>query len=312
MADAVAAGPRDAGPLRPVLAGSQVLRSLDAGGGVSRDAKRWCLLALAWGCSRDDPRPRPAPTDAPSASSAAPVPETPAGALPPLEVPPAKDTTAGLIKVPAPHHRAAWVSAPRGATELRPLVIYAHGAGGNAYATCQDARGILGDDAFALCPFGSDHPHWAQTFESLAAFRREVEAGLEGLARRYEGYVDVARPVLAGWSIGANLVASLAIQEPSRFPRLVLLEGGALLWNPTNARAFGRGGGQRVVFVCGRAKCRRAVASAVPVLEEANVAVKVLDVGDVGHSFRTPPSMRASELPWLVEGDPRWRALLGD
>jgi hypothetical protein len=216
----------------------------------------------------------------------------------------------------------AVVAPPAGATSPHPVVVVVHGMGGTPDANCRAWRGIVGAAAFVLCPRGAFDPARSTrgdpryTHPGGDALRAHLDAGLAALAERYAGYVDVERPLVAGFSLGATEIALLAQGSPERYSRIAILEGGVDVWSMATARSFATRGGRRVLFGCGSAWCGPPAIAAAARIEhaeqggeggrgygvEAHVAF-----ADVGHT--TGPLLQEAlrrELAWLLDGDPRW------
>ena len=90
-------------------------------------------------------------------------------------------------------------------------------------------------------------------------------------------------------------------------PRAVFIEGGAA-WTKATAERYKKSGGQKLLFVCGTAGCRRGAARAVELLLKAGVDVRLIWLPTAGHDY--PPAMGeliAEQLAWIVDGDPRWQ-----
>jgi hypothetical protein len=133
-----------------------------------------------------------------------------------------------------------------------------------------------------------------------------IDGALEALVARYPDYVDANTPLLAGFSLGAAEVVALAVDAPSRFPRLALTEGGTSSWSDARVRAFLDRGGQRVLFGCGQEGVRKAAQVTANRIAALGLDARVV-FARVGHTF-DPPLEDAvhGELAWLVEGDERW------
>jgi predicted esterase len=144
------------------------------------------------------------------------------------------------------------------------------------------------------------------THRGGAYLRDHVEAAIGALRARFADYVDAERPLLAGFSLGAIEVAKLALDNPSRFPRVAVIEGGHGVWTGPAARAFAAHGGLRVLLGCGSAWC-------VPLARDPAVRLSASGVeahrvyAHVGHTTDRPlQEAIMTELPWFLGGDPRW------
>ena len=143
----------------------------------------------------------------------------------------------------------------------------------------------------------------------LATLEREVSAGLSALKARYGAYVADSAPVYAGFSRGAFLGAQLVARRPERFRRVVLIEGGQTPWQRDAAAAFARGGGERVLFVCGQPSCVDESEPAAAVLRGERVSTRVVHGVGEGHGYQkqVKEELRRS-FTWVIEGQPGWAA----
>jgi pimeloyl-ACP methyl ester carboxylesterase len=238
------------------------------------------------------------PSDPSESTMSAPAPPPLVGALEPL---------------PVAGHPDAWLSLPTGATSRRPVVVAIHGARDRADRQCRDWRHATSEYPFILCPkrwFDAEtnrsDPRYADNGEGrLLAY---IDDALEALAARYPHYADTTNPLLAGFSLGAAQVTALAVQFPSRFPRVALVEGATRAWSQARVSAFLQGGGQRVLFGCGQEGVKKTAERVAKRLADVGLAAHVVFV-NVGHRFapRLEDAVR-DELPWLLEGDDRWPA----
>jgi hypothetical protein len=206
----------------------------------------------------------------------------------------------------------AVVSVPNGATSVRPVVVVLHGSGDRPDWNCDAWRHITDAHGFVLCPRGDYVPLESTagdrryTLRGGAHLRAYLEGALEALATRFAGYVDVERPIVTGFSLGATEIAQLALSDPARFPRIAVLEGGYNVWTPSAVAAFAARGGLRVLFGCGSTWC----------MPPAQAAVKRLNLGDVqarlvfaavGHTNDRPlQEALMAERAWFFDGDARW------
>jgi len=209
----------------------------------------------------------------------------------------------------------AVVALPNGARTPRPVLIVIHGSGDRPDWNCDAWRHITSDYGFVLCPRGEYVPKESgrgddrrYTHTGGAYLRLHLDAALTALAARFAGYVDVDRPLVAGFSLGAAQIAGVAIGDPTRFPRVADIEGGHNAWTAASARLFASGGGRRVLFGCGSSWCLPAAEAAVARLENGGVDARVVHAA-VGHSTGRPlQEAIMAELGWFLAGDPRWPA----
>lgn len=288
---------------------------------VANAARQAAVLAIAvavGGCFLSAPAVSDGSAEAPSVAAVAASRPGPmiAGGEPgrqPLE---ALQAPAPFLDLPVPHHHAAVVSLPLGATTPRPVLVAAHGAGDRPEWQCAMWRGIVGDRAFVLCPRGfpmnpyvppSDTGYFYTTHHALG---REITLAFEALQARFPEHVDAEAPAYAGFSQGAIMGALLLPNHPARFTRAALVEGGYGLfqeWNIPVAQAFQRRGGGRVLLACGRPECAEQAQVTAGYMRRAGLEARVVHAEGAGHSYG---GVMEEELRtvfgWVIEGDPRW------
>ena len=288
--------------------------------GDARPSPAWIALCVAGmaACvtppAREAPPPpaatRPAPLDEASPSPSI---EGPAGAGGATLAPLAGEA---FVALAVEGYRAAVVAVPLGAGSPRPLLVVTHGAGGRPEPHCAFWRALLGPRGFILCPRGTLLGSLAEPSEQGFFYRdhhaleREVAAAMAALRARYGGYLDERAPLYAGFSQGATMGALAFVKRPAVFARLVLMEGGvgeADEWTINGARAFGEGGGERVLLACGRPSCFLAAQRTLTYLAKAGVAGRVVHGVGAGHTYGGAVEAAVKgALPWITEGDSRW------
>ena len=207
------------------------------------------------------------------------------------------------------------MSLPTGATDRRPVVVVIHGAGDCPDWQCGGWRRATDAFPFIVCPRGKEAPGQGVTPGDVRythvggpPLLDYIDGALAALAARYPDHVDTARPVLAGFSLGSYAILQLAVQNPARFSRIALVEGVTDGFDDARARLFASGGGARVLFGCGQRGCKAvATAAAQRLVARDHLDARVV-FAPVNHTFDPPleDAIRA-EMPWLVEGDARWR-----
>jgi predicted esterase len=137
-----------------------------------------------------------------------------------------------------------------------------------------------------------DAGHRYPTWETLDA---EIEAGIAALRARFPGRVADGPVLYAGFSQGANMGVAVMAKRPSMYRRAVLTEGGHWRWTAERARAYAAGGGERVLFACGRSSCVKEAAASVALLEAAGVEARIVAAEGAGTWPRAPwrPRRRA-------------------
>ena len=214
---------------------------------------------------------------------------------------------------------SAVVSVPMGSRRRRPVVVAAHGNYDTPESQCEIWRVIVGNGAFVLCPRGiarGDSPSRRDLRYEYASNRlleKEIDAGVDALRLMFAEHVDDGPMLFAGFSLGAIMGVAIITRRPERYPRAVLIEGGARLWNASSARAYGLGGGQRVLFACGQWDCDSESAEARRVLDKHGVVASTVFSRGEGHTYGGGVAGRIMDaLGWVVEGDARWQIGGGD
>lgn len=243
-----------------------------------------------------------APESGPPVASAA----EPSPAEAPDPTPPSRDEPGRFVDLPVPGHTPALLWVPSG-RQRRPLLVVAHGAGGRAEFHCDLWEQITRDRAFVLCPRGARISSGGDGYfyRNDRALEAEVVAAVQAL-REEHARVDPGPAIYVGYSQGAMMGAFMAHRRPALFPRLVLIEGGRD-WNMPIAQAWHDGGGERVLFVCGRQVCRDDAARVRTWLEGAGAVVRIEYAPGAGHTPAGEVAERArAAFDWVIEGDARW------
>lgn len=282
------------------------------------------VFAACFGAACDSSRvEQPAPIARPSslpAASASVAPPPTASAIAPPPAPRPLEAPAAIVELSVPGHPAAIVSLPLGATSRRPVVVATHGNYDRAEWQCGVWRDIVGNHAFVLCPRGIARPDSPApddvrfTYENNVVLERELEAGLEALAKAYPDYVDPGPIVYTGFSLGAIQGVTMAGRKPERARRLVLIEGGHASWKPDVVKAFaGAAGGAHVLFVCSQPHCEKDARWAMTRLRDAGVRTKIVKTANVGHRYDGPVADATRDaFPWVLAGDSRFDDLVAN
>src|SRR5206468_2390824 len=117
---------------------------------------------------------------------------------------------------------------------------------------------------------------------------------------------DLTRPLFFGFSQGAAMGA--LVLPKFGFRAAILVEGGHDAWTVAHARAFHAAGGERVLIACGRPSCSGPARASAQALERGGVGARVVAADGTGHTFGGAVEAGVLDaLPWLVEGDARFR-----
>lgn len=232
-------------------------------------------------------------------------------ALPPLPNSP------GFARLDVPGFASAVVAWPQTPVSVPlPIAVALHGSYDQPEWNCESFQQVVRGAAVVLCPRGRLRWDSPKAVDLLRFFfpspqgvlLRELHASVEALRLAFPREIASGPLLYIGFSQGAILGAPAVIANPSRFPRVILVEGGHDAWNSSTARSFQRGGGQSVLFACGRDSCNRSAIAAARHLASAGVRVKVVYSPDQGHTYTDGvQAVIAAEFPWLVDGDPRFQ-----
>jgi predicted esterase len=255
------------------------------------------------------------PSDRSVALAAAELPNAKAEApsLPPLPA------GAGFSRLDVAGFLSAVVAWPKSGPEAvpakLPVLVATHGSYDQPEWNCETYKNVVAGRAIVVCPRGKirwDTPteptQLRYFFPSTAGWLlREAEAAIASLRAAHPSQVDPGPAIYAGFSQGAIMGVPLLVNRGKQFPRLILVEGGHGGWSPQTAAAYKKSGGERVLFACGRASCKKSAAVAAGHLQKAGVLTQVVGVDDEGHTYsgRVEAALIAA-FPWLVEGDARF------
>jgi pimeloyl-ACP methyl ester carboxylesterase len=192
------------------------------------------------------------------------------------------------------------------------VLVVIHGAGDRPDWQCGGWRHATAEYPFVVCPRGvynaagstkDDKRYTHRGGPELLAY---IDASIAALKARYADYVDDTTPLLAGFSLGASEILALAQQDPARFPRIALVEGGTGAWSDARIDAYKTGGGLRVLYGTGQRVNESAAKASAKHLVARGLEARVV-FAPVDHTFDVPlEDAIHSELEWWVEGDPRW------
>ena len=193
---------------------------------------------------------------------------------------------------------------------LRPVVVALHGNFDRPEWMCAAWARFVQGRAFILCPRGrprTDAPsldRWELPHAHL--LRREIAAGRRALAARFPGRIDDSAPdVYVGFSQGAHRIARMAAGDPSRYPRIQLVEGGNALFRVPGAQRYARQPG-RAAVVCALPWCATRGQILVRTLEQGRASGRTERIPAAHHDIPTMAPAIQRTFDWLVEDDPRF------
>lgn len=261
-------------------------------------------LLLAACASAPEPAARPPAAEPEPVVDPGPSPDEPPAAKPEPAPEPQK---AGFAALSVPGFLDAVLFLPAGEPR-HPLVVATHGAGGEPEWTCAAWAEHTRGEAFVLCPRGraisqqADHGYYYPDHHALKA---EVLASLDALTAALGERAPSGEIVYTGYSQGATMGVLFLTDHAARFSRLVLTEGGFEGWTRSSAERYAKGGGKRVLFVCGGSGCEGRAKKASALLEKAGVAARVDLVRGGGHTDGGRVGAHLSgAYPWVLRSDP--------
>jgi hypothetical protein len=231
------------------------------------------------------PAPSPPPAaaaEAPKSSSSTEVPDETRVTEPAAE--------AGLRALPVAGFESAAVVVPAEPGPV-PLLVAAHGAGGDPAWECERWARVARERWFVLCPAGLPlgRGEAAYYYPDHHALEREVTAAVGAARAKYGARIAAHGGVYVGYSQGATMGALMLVDHGGEFPHLLLIEGGSGDWTLARAQRFRATGGQSVFIVCGTNECGRRATRSRPVLERAGLRAEAqvlsgghTELGEVG------------------------------
>ena len=166
----------------------------------------------------------------------------------------------GIDKLDLHNFDSATVVIPIGARWARPVVIAIHGQNDSPEASCEAWATITEHTYFVLCPALRAAPAVAansSTSEcvSVDCLADEMREAMVVMRRRFGRYVARHEVMLAGYGTGAGRVVPIAIQNPTVFSVLWLVNGGLKQWATAFSTSYAERGGKLLGVVCSDASC---------------------------------------------------------
>lgn len=211
-----------------------------------------------------------------------------------------RSTAMRLVELTVPDFLPAVVALPEHGADL-PLVISAHGAGGNPEWQCQHWARIVAGRAVVLCPRGRRISMRAGEdgmfyYPDHFALEREFVAMLAAARREFGARLSKRGGIYTGFSQGATMGALMIVDHAAEFPFLLLIEGASAEFSPRRARRFAEGGGKSVAFVCGVKHCASGAERMAALLRKAGLEARAEYVPRGGHTDDGAVGERASAV----------------
>lgn len=192
----------------------------------------------------------------------------------------------------------AFAVVPAGA-DPKPLLVVAHGAGGDSEWQCERWGELARGRWFVLCPTGvalRRGEAGSYYYPDHFALEREVTALVSAARSRYGARIAREHGVYAGYSQGATMGALMVVEHGAEFPHLLLIEGGSSDWTFKRAQRYRSTGGRSVYIVCGTPSCARHAKASVATLERAGLRAVTEHAEGGGHTELGPVGYHAERL----------------
>jgi hypothetical protein len=168
-----------------------------------------------------------------------------------------------------------------------PLLVAAHGAGGDPAWECERWARVARGRWFLVCPCGLPLRRGeagSYYYPEHHTLEREVTAAVLAAREKYGARIATRGGTYVAYSQGATMGALMLVEHGAEFPHLLLIEGGSGDWTRARAERFRATGGESVFIVCGTSGCAGRAARARPVLERAGLAAEVRVIANGGHT----------------------------
>lgn len=193
--------------------------------------------------------------------------------------------------------RPAIYQAPKDAKKKKPLVVFLHGMCALPEWECPVFQGAT-SAAWLLCPPGPQacEGNGAMWMGKTAALTARADRATEALVKIED--VDLTRRALVGYSLGAPAALRMALDQPGRYQRLMIVNASI---EPSKAQ-LARAKVSRVAFVAGEAdRTASKLRKAAQRLAHVGVNARYFSLGKVGHYFDATSEERMREsLEWLT------------
>lgn len=217
-----------------------------------------------------------------------------------------------------PGFEPAVVVAPPKTRGRAPVLVVGHGAGGRPEPHCDRYAEIVNGRGFVLCTRGHVANKYlpfeerGYYYDGHIELGKEVEAALAALGARYPERADLERPVYAGFSQGAAMGILYFEQGGAKATGtrgVLMVDGGAELFNVGVSEKLRAAGVERIAIVCGQASCERGARRSVPWIRQAGLEVFSAYARGAGHTTGGAVAPLVEQAwSFLTEGDARWQA----
>jgi predicted esterase len=192
---------------------------------------------------------------------------------------------------------------------LRPILLYVHGRGGNAFEDCRKWARVASQFGWVLCPQGpastdSGGRTWNNDAETA---RRIIDAAVGALKEKYKHRVRTHGDVLIGFSEGAFIAQQVGLRDPSHWNRWLILAANDKYWwgNAPQLLEENRAKIRRVYLITGENdQVAENTKRAGEMLKGARIRVRVKIAPGLGHEVPGDRMITNYRRPlrWLIRG----------
>jgi predicted esterase len=191
----------------------------------------------------------------------------------------------------------------------RPVLLYLHGRGGNAFEDCRKWARVARQFGWIVCPEGpavsdSGGRTWNNDAETA---KRVIDAALGALGEEYHGRLRTRGNVLIGFSEGAFVAQQIGLRDPSHWSKWLILAANDRYWfgDAPQLLEQNRAKIRRVVLFTGENdEVAENTRRAGEMLKTAKIAVRVRIVPGLGHEIPADRMITNYRRPlrWLIRG----------
>lgn len=195
-----------------------------------------------------------------------------------------------------------------GHQNMRPLLVYLHGRGGDAEHDCKKWAPVARHFGWLVCPSGPVAYNSGRSWNnSWPAGQHAVMGAIKALRDRYGRRVQLFGNTLIGFSEGAFVAMNVGVREPKTFNRWLILGADTSYWGGSGLEALqdARERVRRVVLITGgRDQVVDDTRKVAEWLSRARVPIKIQTPGDLAHevALERMPGLYENALRWLDKG----------
>jgi predicted esterase len=191
----------------------------------------------------------------------------------------------------------------------RPILLYLHGRGGNAFEDCRKWARVARQFGWIVCPeapaLGDNGGH---TWNNDAVTAKKiVDATVAALREQYKGRLRARGNILIGFSEGAFLAQQIGLRDPAHWSRWLILAGNDRYWYGDAPQLLeqNRSKIRRVYLLTGENDdVAENTKRAGQMLKSARIPVRVRIAPGLGHEVPSDRMITNYRRPlrWLIRG----------